>query len=220
MIAGTGLAESMRDSLGSGLKAWNAMVIDTPLSPGPSALERLALGGASTLSMVETTTLFRRRQQISAFRPDEYVVLGRDTFLACLAPLGRGIVAKWEGAWERLERIGPDAASQAAHSLVELIDRSLRSAAPDRDVLQWHDEEGLPESALYKGKPTRRLRLQYLVRNRESDRAPAEILFTSLLKLMEHLQDQKHAADDNDVEAIRRLVPGIEAILYFVFAYE
>jgi len=149
----------------------------------------------------------------------DFVVVDRTQFRACIARLSSSVVARWEGAWERSQRPGPDAASQAAHSLMELIDWSLRIAAPDDEVLAWHTAESRPMGELSRGRPSRGLRLHFLVRDRKADAEGAEILIKSLLALVNLLQEKKHAQGDNERVAIQRLIPGIEAILYFVLAY-
>jgi hypothetical protein len=189
-----------------------------PMQPSPKQLQRLVLGGSGALSIVESAGVMSVQDDYKNVQ-DDLIVVNRAQFRACIAQYGFSVVARWEGAWERTQRPGPDAASQAAHSLVELIDWSLREAAPDDEVLSWHRAESRPAAELHVGKPTRKLRLQFLVRDRKSDAEGAEILITSLLAMVQLLQKKKHAQGDNERVAIRRLIPGIESMLYFVLAY-
>ena len=208
-----------RRSTRHGVTAWNSLVDNTTIEPSPRELERLALQGSSALSIVEAVAAISAHQDLELLSPGDYVVVERADFGACIAALGQPIVARWEGAWERVVRPGPDAASQAAHSLVELIDQSLRKAAPDQAVLEWHRAGSRSASELHNGRPTRGVRLRYLVRGREADVEGAEIFIDCLLALTRLLQKKKHADGDNERLAVARLIPGIESILYFVLGY-
>lgn len=91
------------------------------------------------------------------------------TLRVLLGELDLALPAKLDGAWERVSRQGPDAESQAASSLLELVDWALRLAAADEVVLVWMNQEG-QAGELHEGKPTRTLRLKYLVRHRPGER--------------------------------------------------
>ena len=137
-----------------------------------------------------------------------------------LSALHPKIVERVEGAWSRLDRNEPDAASQAAHSTQELLDSALQLAAPDAEVLAWHRVEGRPESELHNGKPTRALRTRYLLGPRAADKAGAFFL-KSIDGFVGVLQDAKHNIDSMSGRvAVRSVLANVEAFLYFVFAPE
>lgn len=131
-----------------------------------------------------------------------------------LAELDTGLAARLDGAWERVSRPGPDAASQAAHSLMELIDWTLRLAAPDDVVVRWAHEEGR-EGELRDARPTRPLRLKYLLRNRPGEAKIARLYQRALADLVEAVQGLKHASGAKDREAVMSLLPTVEGLLYF-----
>lgn len=105
------------------------------------------------------------------------------------------LLERWDGAWERLLVEGPDGPSQAAHSIQELLDSALRLAAPDDDVLAWHvARNGAADELNKDGRPTRGLRVRYIVRERPQDKT-AKLFSGSQNKLTEALQQAKHAAE-------------------------
>jgi hypothetical protein len=209
----------VRRSTQSSLRAWESQVDRTAFQPSPQDLQTLTLEGAATLSVVDTAVAMTSDSELSSDEPDGDIV-DRSRFRSFLAELGPGVVGKWEGALERIQHPGPDAASQAAHSLVELVDWSLRKKAPDTVVLAWHKAQARPISELANGRPTRDLRLRYLLRNRTAEAEGAEVHIRSLVAFVRILQRNKHAENASDLLAIRRLVPGIESMLFFVLGYE
>lgn len=123
------------------------------------------------------------------------------------------------GACERIRNGGSDAASQAVHSHVELIDQLMKDSAPRDEVLVWHAEAELSEKELHQGKPTRALRPRYITRHRE-DVEPTEIQCRALIGQLDCLQGKKLGDSDVSLKALARLVPGIRACIYFIFGYE
>lgn len=133
-----------------------------------------------------------------------------------LGELDPNLPTRLDGAWERVSRVGPDAASQAAHSLMELLDWTLRIAAPDADVLSWHASEGRPASDLNDGAPTRALRLRWLLRDRPQEAKAIGLHLRALSDLVGVVQSYKHNAGHTDVAAVARLIPTVEGLLIFV----
>ena len=131
-----------------------------------------------------------------------------------LAELDPALPDKLDGAWERVSRPGPDAAAQAANSLMELVDWALRLAAPSDDVLAWVYQEG-KASELADGKPTRVLRLKYLIRNRPGEANIARLYQRALSDLVTAVQSVKHSVGGKEVEAVMSLVPTAEGLLFF-----
>ncbi len=131
-----------------------------------------------------------------------------------LADLDPALPAKLDGAWERVTRPGPDAASQAANSMMELVDWTLRLAAPNDDVLTWVHQEGKADE-LHDGKPTRVLRLKYLVRFRPGEADVARLYQRALSDLAKAAQSVKHSVGGKELEAVTSLVPTVEGLLFF-----
>jgi len=134
---------------------------------------------------------------------------------ARLAELDPSLSDRLDGAWERVSRAGPDAASQAAHSLMETVDGALRSAAPDPEVLSWCEETGRG-AELHEDRPTRSLRVKYLLRGRPGEAKAARLHLRALTDLVSVIQDFKHSTGDKDLVAVARLIPTVEGLLIFV----
>jgi hypothetical protein len=222
----TVLAESSRmrelvlPSFDSAIGAWGQMVVSLPSLPSPMSLERLALGGTGTMSVLNAVSTF---EQIGV--EDDSVVQvtvdsGRERFYDFLTGIDDGLVRRWKGAWERIEIGGSDAASQAAHSVIETIDWILRTIVKDKDVLAWHAGVGRLKKELNDGRPTRNLRMCYLLRNRPEEIESGEAMVGALVKIMSVLQSKKHGGEPGSLDALRRLLPGLEAMLFFVAGYE
>jgi hypothetical protein len=142
----------------------------------------------------------------------------RGLVLDRLRELDETLPVRLEGAWERVTRPGPDAASQAASSLVELLDWSLKRATNDDELLVWHKMNQRPSSELdHGGRPTRSLRVRYLCRNEPSgDLIDAFVRITT--ETYGSLQGVKHKPRVVDPIVVRRLIPAVEAVLTFVLA--
>lgn len=126
-----------------------------------------------------------------------------------------------EGAWEDLDRRGPGAVSKAAHCSVEALDRILRAAAPDDEVRSWHSTSGRPAKEWEgRDKPTRSLRIKFIVRGLGSERTVAvgqfESLATMLTPLHGRLEAAKHASQ-GDVTIVRSLLLSAESLLTMLF---
>jgi Predicted pPIWI-associating nuclease len=118
--------------------------------------------------------------------------------------------------WDRVKSPGPDGLSQAATSAIELIDWFLRSAAPDHDVLEWHRSEGRADKELHGGRPTRGLRIRFMLRDRQPDGPLAEAYVSTLLVIAKELQTIKHSEVRSDMGALERLLPSVEAVFAFI----
>lgn len=141
----------------------------------------------------------------------------RQQLHGALGALDPRLLERWNGAWERLVVEGPDGPSQAAHSIQELIDWTLRLAAPRDDVLAWHKAKGGTEDQLNKdGLPTRGLMMRYILGGRADDKA-GKLFMSSLNKIVEALQQAKHAFDGPAGPAmIRSVLLNAESFLGFV----
>lgn len=150
---------------------------------------------------------------------DDELVAGpadvRRRLRAALSGLDPDLLNRLDGAWERVSHHGPDAASQAANSMVELIDWTLRWAAPNDRVTAWHTEGSRPPDELIDGRPTRALKVRFIVRDRP-DAAAAEMYVKGITELLKLLQGHKHGSGDHELAAVGRLLPTVEASLAFL----
>ena len=153
--------------------------------------------------------------------PEELELLGRGEFSAnlrlLLADLGADLPARLDGAWERVSRPGPDAASQAAHSVMELVDHTLRRVAPDDLVLRWVEQEDRSRE-LHIGSPTRILRMKYALRHRSADTTIMRLQSRALGDLVSAVQGMKHGPGPQDLLAVQSLIPIAEGLLFFILS--
>jgi len=208
--------------LALGSEAWDLAARVAPPTPDAAALWRLRDAGRTTLGMTTAGLVLSGRGEDwddDELEEDDELVAGpgdaRQRLLAELRHLDSNLVNRLEGAWERVSRAGPDAASQAANSLVELITWTLRRAATDQEVLAWHAETGRSADELHAGKPTRALRIRFIVRGRP-DAAAAEMYVRAMTDLLTLLQGHKHGSSDQQLVAVGRLLPTVEAHLSFL----
>ncbi len=121
-----------------------------------------------------------------------------------------------DGAWERIQGGGADAAGQAANSLMEVIDWTLRLLAPDDDVLAWHAAEKRPTNDLHNGKPTRSLRVRYAVRNHPEKRRAVGLYVKSIGELVSVIQSPKHSVETRAGEALAHVALVVEGLLHYL----
>lgn len=144
---------------------------------------------------------------------DELVSESRAALIAGLDAVCPGASEQLLGAWERLDNPGPAAVSQAADSIVELVDRTLRALAPKDEVLRWHTSQSRSKDELHNGGPTRRLRIIYIFRSSEyPDRAARAA--EHLVGLCSLAQGEKHAGSGTaGLAALRLTLAGVEGAL-------
>jgi len=194
-----------------------------PPTPDLASTWRLLDAGRTTLGMSTAGLLLTRPEE---GWPDECLLEDQDELVsgpeearvrlrAALGDLDPRLVQRLDGAWERVSRDGPDAASQAASSLVELIDWTLRRAGPEKDVLAWHAGAARSPSELDDGRPTRGLRVRFIVRERP-DAAAADFYARAIGDVLRLLQGHKHGSGAQHLAALARLVPTVEAYLAFL----
>ncbi len=128
-----------------------------------------------------------------------------------------------KAAWDDIVRDGPKSASKVANCAVECIDRALRVAAPTADVLVWL--EGIPSKSdyLHDGRPTRKARVMFVMRNRaRRDTALAVAQIDALGKLiqevMNNLQSVKHG-EAPSIVTMRSWVLAAEGALTQLFVH-
>lgn len=144
---------------------------------------------------------------------DTLVSDSRAELIARLDEVCPGVSEQLLGAWERLDKPGPAAVSQAADSIVELVDRTLRALAPKDEVLRWHTSESRSQDELHNGGPTRRLRVIYIFRSSgHPDRAARAA--DHLIGLCSLAQGEKHAGYGTaGLASLRLTLAGVEGAL-------
>jgi hypothetical protein len=156
-------------------------------------------------------------------------------FLDSIHPV---LTRKYRGARAVLESDNPDRVSQAANSLIELIDRLLRLIATEEDVLAWcreAEEKDLVRKVsegVYR--PTKRGQLRYFVHffigdwsNEAMAQSGAQDIRLALAltghRVRAAAEKQKHA-DGDDISAgtatVRRLLRGVESVLYVISDFQ
>ena len=139
-----------------------------------------------------------------------------------LAELNSKLASKISGAQDALKG-SADGVSQAAHSLVELIDRILRTAFPDGAVISWISDSGRTTDDLTfldegRQRPTKRaqaLCFAYGGRPAEQKSAIHEMVATGLVSARTQLQELKHAdhGHESEVQRVISLMAAVEGFL-------
>lgn len=191
--------------------------------PAPISPDRIFVGGRGVLG-VNLAAAARAGMDVDVdedlLSDDRAPAELRSLLISRLRQLDEMLPEKLEGAWERVSRPGPDAASQAASSLVELLDWSLRRATEGVDLLSWQRTSQPPSTNLDKnGRPTRSLRVRYLCRDDPSGDI-VEAFVRIISETYGSIQSVKHKGHTVDPVAVRRLIPTVEAVLTFIFARE
>ena len=101
-------------------------------------------------------------------------------------------------------------------TVVEMLDRSLRSAAPEGEVLSWHHESGRPAEELHEKRPTRSLRYQYIASLAGLPAPLVKAQAASLAVLMKEAQKAKHSVAVDHVTA-QVLLLTAESLLMSLF---
>ncbi len=203
-------------------RAWRIVLGGLPESPTQAELVRASFAGVDTVATASATALLSDEDvdDVELLDPIAPTIAladeSRAQLRARLAGLDANLPRRLQGAWESVSAGGADAASQAAHSLQELIDGSLRLAAPDDAVISWHKSSSRPEDELHGGKPTRVLRAKYLLRNRRHDQTAGRLYLRSLDDLCDALQGHKHRLHAADEQIISYLALTVEGCLGFL----
>ncbi len=121
-----------------------------------------------------------------------------------------------DGAWERIQGGGADAAGQAANSLMEVVSWTLRTVAPDDEVLAWHAVENRPASEVVDGHPTRALRARYAVRDHLEKRTAADLFVKSIGGLCDVIQEHKHSIETGTADALAPVALLVEGLLHYL----
>lgn len=141
----------------------------------------------------------------------------REDLFAQLAMLAPDLPDWLKAAWDDIERDGPKAASKIANCTVECIDRTLRVVADVDSVMAWVASVGAKPGWIDKGRPTRRAKIMFAMRDRSKRDASladaqVEALITLVQNVVSDLQSVKHN-EAPGVAAMRAMVQAAEAAL-------
>ncbi|MEY2470775.1 MAG: hypothetical protein QOK28_104 [Actinomycetota bacterium] len=203
-------------------ESWNDLVRVSSPTPSAALLSRLEVGGRGTgwtlnagMTLAVSAEEQRRSLQVQAEATLGPAEASAELRLR-LHEVHPSLCERLDGAWERITAGGKDAASQAANSLIETVDWTLRTLAPDPEVLRWHASEARPAKELHEGKPTRALRLRFAVRDQPDKSKALDLYLKALTALVSAVQSPKHAID---LQAPKALVPvalSVEGLLHLL----
>ena len=147
-------------------------------------------------------------------------IAARSDLHAALNAIDPGIAEFLIAGWEDVERKGAAAASKIAHCVVEAVDQTLRALAPVEDAAAWLRRDGrTPAKTDFddKGRPTRRGKVAYVLRDRPGDRLLVQSQEAALAGLLAQVQGQaqgvKHAPGAATVAYAQTLLVIAEGLL-------
>jgi hypothetical protein len=145
----------------------------------------------------------------------------RAELFTVLSSLEPGLPDWLKASWDDIVRDGPKAASKVANCTVECIDRALRAAAPNSEIISWLEGRSFPGEMLYDGRPTRRARVMFAMRGRSARdtalaAAQVESLVSLIQKIVEDMQSVKHG-DAPSIATMRCWLLAAEAALAQLF---
>lgn len=148
----------------------------------------------------------------------------RTDLFGVLASLDSGLPDWLKAAWDDIGRDGPKAASKIANCIVECIDRALRIAAPPADVVVWLNTIPSKQGYLHDGKPTRRAKIMFVMRNRaarDAKLAAAQVdaLVILVQEVTNNLQSVKHG-EAPSIATMRSCVLAAEGALAQLFLHD
>ena len=128
-----------------------------------------------------------------------------------------------KAAWDDVVRDGPKAASKVANCTVECIDRALRAAAPEPEVVEWLGARVSQNGMLSNGRPTRRAKVMFVMRSRsvrdgKLASAQVEALVGLIQEVVNDMQSVKHG-DAPSIATMRSWLLAAEAALAQLFLH-
>jgi hypothetical protein len=214
---------------GRPLGLWRDLVAGLPVPPGTGQLRVSAFAGHGTLGLLGGDVLTSdideklddrasdevEKEVLAPWRAQRLLVA--DELYAVLHRLDPKVPDLLDAAWDDIARRGPAAVEKIANCLVEVLDRTLRSAAPDDAVREWHVRTGRPTSEWEgRDRPPHALRVRFLANRLGGERtvveAQAEALALLHRRVRDRLQAVKHASR-GDVAAVRTLLVTGESLL-------
>jgi Predicted pPIWI-associating nuclease len=222
------------DISGKPFRLWRTYVDSLPQVPDVDVLLTSVTTGGAVLGLLgadvlesdvddaEFVDLAVERVESDVLAPSQQGRLqAANDLYARLGAIDATVPELLEGAWDDLERNGPAAASKAAHCLVEVLDRTLRAAAPENAVREWHTATGRPAGEFGdRARVTRPLRVRYIAREAGGAKKLVIAQYDSLIGLLTPLHGRlegiKHASTA-DVTMVRTLLLTVESFLAVLF---
>ncbi|GAA3888463.1 hypothetical protein [Streptomyces sedi] len=126
-------------------------------------------------------------------------------------------------AWNDLHAGSPLSAEKVAYDVTELIDRTIRAAAPDEEMEPWLPTSGVPESQWRsdRGNLTRAMRLRYIATTYGGDFRMSLNLHTALLVIIDRVTGKGQGLKHNSVgdrATAHSLIASTEAIFLTLFS--
>jgi hypothetical protein len=135
---------------------------------------------------------------------------GFDTTIGLVRGFDVKLAVRVEGAFFALRSGSPDGISQAAHSLQEAMDRTLRAAAPADVAASWCQAYH-PDGLTREGRVTRAGRVRYLAHTAGLTTDATEPIVRLLAACASICQKAKH--DEVDPLAVRHYAPLVEGVV-------
>jgi hypothetical protein len=209
-------------------RAWQRY---TALKPTAHRLEMSAAAGSTVGGIIGSDLLLATEdadaEELAADIDAQVVepwqngtIAARADLHAVLGAIDPSIADFLIGGWEDVDRKGAAAASKIAHCVVEAVDHTLRALAPPEAAAAWLRQEGRTPAKTdfdHNGKPTRRGRIAYALRNRPGDRLLVQNQEAALVGLVAQVQGQaqgiKHAPGAATVTYAQTLLVTAEGLL-------
>ena len=155
------------------------------------------------------------KEVLAPWRAERLLVA--DELYAVLHRLDPKVPDLLDAALDDIARRRPAAVEKIANCVVEVLDRTLRSAAPDEAVREWHARTGRPTSEWEgRDRPPYALRVKFLADQLGDERAVVEAQADAFAvlhrRVRARLQSVKHASRGN-VAAVRALLVSGESLL-------
>jgi hypothetical protein len=214
---------------GRPLSMWRDLVVGLPVRPGTGQLRVSAFAGHGTLGLLGGDVLTSdideelddqasdevEKEVLTPWRAERLLVT--DELYSVLRRLDPKVPDLLDGAWDDVARRGPAAVEKIATCATEVLDRTLRAAAPDDAVREWHARTGRPTSEWERqDRPPHALRVRFLANQLGGERAVVEAQAEALAllhrRVRDRLQAAKHASR-GDIAAVRTLLVTGESLL-------
>lgn len=197
------------------LDSWRVYIDSFPSVSAPNDLFPIQAASRSVLGVTAATSILLGSDDVVEIAEEWELAPAemREQMRAGLTRISPLLVTRLDGAWNAVTRRGPHSASQAAHSLVELIDWTLRLGCDATELEAWIAAQSDPSKYRHRDSPTREAKVRFLLHGRECDADFIDATVTNLVSLQNKLQGYKHKEADRDASAVARLLPTVEGIL-------
>ena len=140
-------------------------VVQLPMAVLPGATRGLSISAyaVETLRPWEPSQDDEFSSEISMIEEDDVEIADLPSLLEMIEP---GLVNLYAGALDALNGTNPERQRHVLTSLRTLWDELFRVIAPDAELVDWiHSQGSSSEEHMHEGRPTRRARLKYVLRN-------------------------------------------------------